>query len=65
MVPPIHSRGNNDWWNLDNLVATRDRITASYRFNGMNKPQLTANRRTGQISIAAQTNFSGQCDLGE
>ncbi|QCB55809.1 hypothetical protein E5675_16135 [Sphingopyxis sp. PAMC25046] len=65
MVPPFHSGGDNGWWDLDNLVVTRDRITASYRLNGMNKPKLTVDRRTGQISIAAQTNFSGQCDLGD
>src|SRR3546814_5969978 len=37
LVPPIHSGGDNGWWDLDNLVVTPDRITASYRLNGLNK----------------------------
>ena len=65
LVPPIHSGGDNGWWDLDNLVVTPDRITASYRLNGLNKPKLTVDRRSGHITIAAQTNFSGQCDIGD
>ncbi|WP_411339020.1 hypothetical protein V6U71_13965 [Sphingopyxis sp. J-6] len=65
LVPPIHSGGDNGWWDLDNLVVTPDRITASYRLNGLNKPKLTVDRRSGRITIAAQTNFSGQCDIGD
>lgn len=65
LVPPIHSGGDNGWWPLDNLVVTPDRITASYRINGLNKPKLTVDRRSGRITIQAITNFSGQCDSGD
>src|SRR3546814_11432795 len=61
LVPPIHSGGDNGWWDLDNLVVTPDRITASYRLNGLNKPKLTVDRRSGRSRIPATTNFSGQC----
>lgn len=65
LVPPIHSGGSNGWWDLDNLSVTPTLITASYRLNGMNKPKLTIDRRTGHIEIRAMTTFSGQCDMGD
>lgn len=64
LVPPIHSGGHNGWWDFDNLSVTPDRITASYRLNGMNRPQVTVDRRSGRISIKSQTEFTGQCDAG-
>lgn len=64
LVPPIHSGGSNGWWDLDNLSVTPDRITASYRLNGMNKPKLTIDRRSGRINLDGGTSFSGQCDIG-
>ena len=65
LVSPIHSGDDHGWWDLDNLVVTPDRITASYRLNGMNKPKLIVDRRSGRITIDAITNFSGQCDAGD
>ncbi len=65
LVAPIHSGDDHGWWDLDNLVVTPDRITASYRINGLNKPKLTVDRRSGRITIQAATNFSGQCDSGD
>jgi hypothetical protein len=65
LVAPIHSGDDHGWWDLDNLVVTPDRITASYRINGLNKPKLTVDRRSGRITIQAITNFSGQCDAGD
>lgn len=65
LVPPIHSGGANGWWDLDSLSVTPTQITAGYRLNGMNKPKLTVDRRTGRISIKAVTDFTGQCDVGD
>lgn len=65
LVPPIHSGGSNGWWDLSDLVVTPDRITAHYRLNGLNRPRLTIDRRTGHISIDAATDFSGMCDAGD
>jgi hypothetical protein len=64
LVPPINSGGDHGWWDLDNLQVGPDRITAGYRLNGMNKPRLTVDRRSGRIDIAGGTTFSGQCDIG-
>lgn len=51
LIPPINSHGDHGWWELDNLQVGPDRITASYRLNGMNKPRLTVDRRSGRINI--------------
>lgn len=64
LVPPINSGGDHGWWELDNLQVGPDRITAGYRLNGMNKPRLTVDRRSGRIDIEGGTSFSGQCDIG-
>lgn len=60
----IELYGDHGWWNLENLVVGRDQITASYRLNGMNKPKVTVDRRTGLITVKAMTDFSGRCDVG-
>ncbi len=65
LVPPIHSGGDNGWWDIENLEVTPDRITGTYRLNGMNKPRFTVDRRTGRIDVKAVTNFAGQCDMGD
>ncbi len=65
MVPPLHSGGSNGWWDLSDLSTTGDRITATYRLNGMNKPRLSIDRRTGQLSITGLTEFHGHCDVGD
>jgi hypothetical protein len=65
MVPPLHSGGSNGWWDLSDLVMTVNSITATYRLNGMNKPRLNIDRRTGQLSITGLTEFHGHCDIGD
>lgn len=65
LIPPINSHGDHGWWELDNLQVGPDRITASYRLNGMNKPKLTVDRRSGRITIDGGTTFSGHCDIGD
>ncbi len=64
LVPPINSRGNDGWWDLYDVAAEPDIIRAKYRLNGLNKPAITINRRSGQISIqgTAPYAFRGTCD---
>lgn len=64
LIPPIHSRGDHGWWELDNLSNGHDTITAEYRLNGLNKPRLVIDRRSGRISIRGTGDyaFSGTCD---
>jgi hypothetical protein len=64
LIPPINSRGNNGWWDLYDVVERPDIIRASYRLNGLNKPKLVIDRRTGRITVdgAASYSFRGTCD---
>jgi hypothetical protein len=65
LVSPIHSGGDNGWWDIQNLVVTPDRITGEYRMNGLNKPRFEIDRRSGTIRIRAATSFTGRCDAGD
>lgn len=64
LVPPIHSRDDNGWWTLSNVVQAPGSIRASYRLNGLNKPNVSIDRRSGRISIrgTAGYTFNGTCD---
>ncbi|MES1985930.1 MAG: hypothetical protein V4461_13355 [Pseudomonadota bacterium] len=65
LIPPVHSRGSEGWWDLYDVEAGPDLIRAKYRLNGMNKPTITINRRSGQITIRGLDpyGFRGTCDL--
>ncbi|KAB7646136.1 hypothetical protein [Polymorphobacter fuscus] len=65
LVPIIHSGANDGWWALNDVVAMPDVITASYRLNGLNKPKVSMDRRSGRISIRGVSpyEFTGQCDV--
>ncbi|MCY6490471.1 hypothetical protein [Leptolyngbya sp. GGD] len=65
LVPPIHAGGKDGWWNLDDLKITSDQITGRYRLNGLNKPRVTIDRRSGQIAIDGIERFRGICDSGD
>ncbi|MFZ2997017.1 hypothetical protein [Sphingobium sp.] len=64
LVPPINSRGYDGWWDLYEVQSGPDIISAKYRLNGLNKPLITINRRSGQISIQGTSPyaFRGTCD---
>lgn len=65
LVPPLNSSGNDGWWDLYDVEMGPDVIRARYRLNGLNKPGITINRRSGQISIKGTDPyaFRGSCDL--
>lgn len=65
LVPPINSRGNDGWWDFYDVEMGPYVIRAKYRLNGLNKPSITINRRSGQISIKGTDPyaFRGGCDL--
>ena len=65
LIPPTHSGGSNGWWPLNDVQMTPDKITARYRMNGLNKPKVEINRRTGQIKIDGIEKFKGECDQGD
>lgn len=65
LIPPINSRGSGGWWDLYDIRNGRDVITATYRLNGLNKPRITIDRRSGRITVqgTASYGFRGTCDL--
>lgn len=65
LIPPLNTRGSDGWWDLYNVSIGPDMISGRYRLNGLNKPELTINRRSGQISIVGTASyaFRGECDL--
>lgn len=64
LIPPINSRGNGGWWDLYDVSVGPDLISATYRLNGLNKPRLTIDRRSGRITVqgTASYGFRGRCD---
>ena len=65
LIPPINSRGDNGWWDLYDVAVGPDVIRATYRLNGLNKPKVVIDRRSGRITVQgiASYGFRGQCDL--
>lgn len=64
LIPPINSRGDNGWWDLSDVSVTPDIIRATYRLNGLNRPRVTIDRRTGRITVQGFSDygFRGTCD---
>ena len=63
MIPPISSGGERRWWDLQNVRVDRNQITGSFTLNGLNKPRVTIDRRSGRVSIQSSlTQFRGECD---
>jgi hypothetical protein len=65
LIAPINSGGKNGWWQLEDLKVTPDRITGRYRMNGLNKPRVNIDRRSGQIAIDGIERFRGTCEAGD
>lgn len=64
LIPPIHSRGDHGWWELDKVATSPDTITAEYRLNELNKPKISIDRWSGHIFIRGVRDyaFRGTCD---
>lgn len=64
LIPPLNSRGDRGWWELADVSAGPDTIRATYRLNGLNKPRITIDRRSGRITISGTGDygFRGTCD---
>jgi hypothetical protein len=65
LVPPLHSGGEDGWWALYDVSLGPDTITAAYRLNGLNKPRVTVDRRSGRITVVGMGDyaFRGSCDV--
>jgi len=65
LLPALASGGDNGWWPLRDVQVSPDRIQASYRLNGLNKPKLEIDRRSGHIRIDGVETFEGTCNAVE
>jgi len=65
LIPPINSRGAQGWWDMTDVVVDRDTIRGTYRLNGLNKPRVTIDRRSGRVNIQGSFDyaFRGSCDV--
>jgi hypothetical protein len=64
LVAVLHSGDSNNWWNLDDLQVSSDRITGRYALNFLNKPKVDIDRRSGRIHIDGMEHFRGECNEG-
>ncbi|MBH1966383.1 MAG: hypothetical protein I8H77_18710 [Comamonadaceae bacterium] len=65
MIPPLKNGGIDGWWPLDDVQMSSDRITASYRINGLNRLRVNIDRRSGMVEIKDKPGFTGKCDQGD
>ena len=62
MVPLMHGDSDNGWFDIANLSVSSDTIRGDFKLNGLNRPKLTIDRRSGRITLEGLTNFRGTCD---
>lgn len=62
LIPPMNSGGRDGWWPIDDLIVGHDEIRGRFRLNGLNRPTLVINRRSGTMVIDGMIKFSGRCD---
>jgi hypothetical protein len=62
LVPPIHSGSHDGWWDIDDLIVGHNEIRGKFRLNGLNKPTIVIDRRSGAITIDGMIKFSGRCE---
>lgn len=62
LQPPIHSGGDHGWWEIRDLRMSSASIYGRYRLNGLNKPHIRIDRRSGRLEIDGQRSFKGYCE---
>lgn len=62
MLPPLHSDSDGGWYEISGLSVSRDTIKGQFKLNGLNRPKLSIDRRSGRITLEGLTSFRGSCD---
>lgn len=62
MIPPLHSGGADGWWNIDDLLVGHNEIRGRFRLNGLNRPNISIDRRSGAITLDGILKFNGRCE---
>lgn len=65
MAPPLSSSSNGGWWPLHDLSITPDHIQGTFKFNGMNVPKVSIDRRSGFMTMKGSETFEGTCTAVE
>lgn len=65
MVPALASGSQDGWWPLHDLDISPNRIQATYKLNGLNRPTVSIDRRSGHVRIDGLENFEGSCSAVE
>ena len=64
LLPPLTTGSSGGgWFPIRDLVVTPDRIQGSIKLNGLNKPGLTIDRRSGRLKLDGLESFEGSCNL--
>lgn len=61
MLPPLRSDSDGGWYDIRSLSISRDTISGEFKLNGLNRPKLSIDRRTGHITLDGLTKFRGTC----
>lgn len=61
LLPPLNSGERGNWFPIHDLVIGADRIQGALRINGLNKPGLTIDRRSGRMVLDGLESFDGTC----
>ena len=61
LLPPLVTGGDGEWFPIRNLSVRADRIDGSIKINGLNKPNLSIDRRSGTLKIDGLESFDGTC----
>jgi len=62
LIPPLHSGGSDGWWNIDDLLVGHNEIRGRFRLNGLNRPTISIDRRSGTITVDGMIKFYGRCE---
>jgi hypothetical protein len=63
LTPVVHSRSDQGWRQFSSLRIDDTQFRGRFSLNFINKPNVTINRVTGHIDIAAfDGSFSGECN---
>ncbi|WP_017462561.1 hypothetical protein [Dyella ginsengisoli] len=61
LLPPLVTGSDDGWFAIRNLSVRPDRIDGSIKLNGLNKPNISIDRRSGTLRIDGMESFDGTC----
>ncbi len=65
LIPPMHSGGSGDWWDIDELIVGHNEIRGRFRLNALNRPTVVIDRRSGMLTVDGMIKFNGRCDADD